>query len=265
MTNNHIDIIQNILTNNPCYKANKKIDVKGVMLHSVGCPQPNAAVFIKLWNKSNYNSACVHGFIDGNTGDVHQTLPWNHRGWHCGGSANNTHIGIEMCEPDGIKYTSGSSIKILKPLEEVRKTVTRTYISAVELFAFLCDSYGLNPLEDGVIISHSEGAERKIASNHGDPEHLWDQLKLPYTMYTFRREVAERMKINTNNIQQQEIPFRVKVTATALNIRKGAGTNYPIVGCIKDQGVYTITKVSNNWGYLKSGAGYICLDYTKKI
>ena len=47
----NVDIIQSILTLNPCYTANKKITVQGIMLHSVGCPQPNASVFIKNWNK----------------------------------------------------------------------------------------------------------------------------------------------------------------------------------------------------------------------
>lgn len=56
--------------------------------------------------------------------------------------------------------------------------------------------------------------------------------------------------------------FRVKVTADALNIRAGAGTNYKIVGMIRDRGVYTIVQTSGNWGKLKSGAGWICLDYT---
>ena len=96
-------LVQSILTKNPCYTAGRKITVKGLMLHSVGCPQPKASVFINSWNSPSYDSACVHGFIDGNDGTVYQTLPWNHRGWHCGsgsrGSGNNTHIGVEMCEP----------------------------------------------------------------------------------------------------------------------------------------------------------------------
>ena len=72
-------IIEQFLTNNPCYKAGRKISVKGLMLHSVGCPQPNAQVFIKQWNSASYDRACVHGFIDGNTGVIYQTLPLNHR------------------------------------------------------------------------------------------------------------------------------------------------------------------------------------------
>ena len=40
-------IVSEIMKENPCYKAGKKIKVKGLMLHSVGCPQPDAATFIK--------------------------------------------------------------------------------------------------------------------------------------------------------------------------------------------------------------------------
>ena len=60
-------------------------------------------------------------------------------------------------------------------------------------------------------------------------------------------------------------PYSVKVTVDVLNIRKGAGTQYPVVGCIKDRGVYTIIDTCNKWGFLKSKAGWICLDYTKKV
>ena len=57
--------------------------------------------------------------------------------------------------------------------------------------------------------------------------------------------------------------YKVKVTADALNIRKGPGTEYDIVGVISDKGTYTITEVSaNNWGKIKKG--WISLKYTKK-
>ena len=58
--------------------------------------------------------------------------------------------------------------------------------------------------------------------------------------------------------------YLVKVTANALNIRKGPGTNYAIVGCITDKGSYTIIEENNGWGKLKSDAGWINLNYTKK-
>ena len=131
-----------------------------------------ASVFINSWNSPSYDNACVHGFIDGNDGTVYQTLPWNHRGWHCGsgskGSGNNTHIGVEMCEPACIKYTSGANFTC-SDTATAKAVAKRTYEAAVELFAMLCRQYNLNPTADGVIISHREGHSRGIASNHGGP------------------------------------------------------------------------------------------------
>lgn len=186
-----MNITKEILTKNPCYKTGKTIKVKGLMLHSIGCPQPSAMALIKSWNTSD-TKVCVHGFIDANTGNVYQTLPWNYRGWHCGSSANGTHIGIEMCEPDCIKYSSGANFTC-SDLNKAKTMVERTYKSAVELFAYLCKEYNLNPLADGVIISHSEGYKRGLASNHADPEHLWKGFKLPYTMEGFRKDVKAAM------------------------------------------------------------------------
>ena len=59
--------------------------------------------------------------------------------------------------------------------------------------------------------------------------------------------------------------YKVQVTISNLNIRKGAGTSYPIVGHITDKGTYTIVETSGKWGKLLSGAGWIYLSYTKKL
>ena len=191
-------IVKSILTKNPCYTGGRTITVKGLMLHSVGCNQPKASVFINSWNSPSYYNACVHAFIDGNDGIIYQTLPWNWRGWHCGsgpnGSGNNTHIGVEMCEPACIKYTSGSGFTC-SDLATARASAKRTYEAAVELFAFLCKEYGLNPLKD--ILSHREGHTKGIATNHGDPEHLWNGLGMGYTMDTFRKAVKAAMEGTT--------------------------------------------------------------------
>lgn len=58
--------------------------------------------------------------------------------------------------------------------------------------------------------------------------------------------------------------YNVKVKCN-LNIRKGPGVKYGVSGVIRDKGVYTIVEKSGNWGKLKSGAGWICLDYTTKL
>ena len=216
-------LVESIMKRNPCYTAGRKITVKGLMLHSVGCPQPRASAFINSWNSPAHDSSCVHGFIDGNDGTAYQTLPWNCRGWHCRsgsrGSGNNTHIGVEMCEPACIRYTSGSSF-ICSDMAAAKAVARRTYETAVELFAMLCKKYGLDPLADGVIISHREGCARGIASNHGDPEHLWTQLGTGYTMDGFRKAV--RAEMDGRRKPAPEALYRVRKKWADAASQKGA-------------------------------------------
>ena len=159
-------IIESICTQSDCYKAGRTIEVKGLMIHSVGCPQPKAQPFINNWNKSGAN-ACVHAIVEPD-GEVYQLLPWNHRGWHGGGASNNTHIGVEMTEPNTIKYVGVATWQETGDVTNTKAHVLATYKHSVELFAYLCVKFNLDPLADGVIISHSEGHKRCIASNHGD-------------------------------------------------------------------------------------------------
>lgn len=334
-------IIEYFSVNNDCYKNNvNKVDSRyttfqnkgprGLMLHSVGCAQPSALVFAKKWNNSGA-SVAVHGVLQAD-GTVYHCLPWNFRGWHAGGSANNTHVGVEMTEPDCIKYTGGATFTC-SDLNKAKAQVEGTYKTAVELFAYLCKEYDLDPMTD--IISHKEGGKKGVASGHVDPEHLWSQLKTGYTMDTFRKAVKEAMsgvstakhetpKVETTaelyrvrkswadsksqigayatlkwaKISADKHPgykvydssgkcvyppteekvetevkvdtsFRVKVSIKDLNIRKGPGyKTYKSVG-VCPVGIYTIveTKVAEGftWGRLKSGRGWIALEYTKRL
>ena len=59
--------------------------------------------------------------------------------------------------------------------------------------------------------------------------------------------------------------YTVKVNVQKLNVRKGPGTNYGISTVIRYGEVYTIVGEDHGWGKLKSGAGYISLNYTKRV
>ena len=139
---------------------------------------------------------------------MYPLLPWNHRGWHGGGKSNNNYIGVEMTEPDTIRYTGGSSWEEIADGTNTKAHVLAIYTHAVELFAFLCNMFSLDPMEDGVIVSHSEGHKRGIASNHGDVVHWWS--KFDYTMDDFRRDVAERME--DDNMTQEKLSQRMGVS-----------------------------------------------------
>lgn len=176
-------IIEAFAVKNKCYQAGAPLTPRGIMLHSVGCAQPSAAAFARSFNQYQPGgvSVCVHAFAQAD-GTVYQTLPWETIAWHCGGSANSTHIGVEMTEPSaGMTYA------------EAAEQIAGTYHTAVELFAALCKQYGLDPEQDGVLIGHAEGHRRGVASNHADPELLWRTYDMGYTMDGFRRDVAEAM------------------------------------------------------------------------
>jgi len=177
-----------ILTNNPCYKAGKTIVPKGVMVHSTGANNPWLKRYVGpddgLIGKNTYNNhwnqdrpdgreVCVHAFIgklaDGSIA-TYQTLPWNMRGWHCGGSGNDTHIGFEICE-DGLTDSA---------------YFNAVYREAAELCAYLCREYGLTEKD---VICHSEGYKLGIASNHSDVMHWFPRFGK--SMDVFRADVKK--------------------------------------------------------------------------
>ena len=187
-------IIKVIAEKNKCYQAGGVLHPQGIMLHSVGCAQPSAAVFARSFNQyqPGGQSVCVHAVAQAD-GTVYQLLPWEMRGWHCGGSANSTHIGVEMTEPsEGMTYA------------EAAEQIAGTYHTAVELFAALCKQYGLDPAQDGVIIGHAEGHRRGVASNHADPELLWRTYDMGYTMDGFRADVAAEMAAKNTDTDEED-------------------------------------------------------------
>ena len=202
-----INIIEAFTTKNKCYQVATPLYPQGIMLHSIGCPQPNAAVMAQSYNvyRPNGQSVCVHAFVQ-RDGTVYQTLPWTVQAWHCGGSANRTHIGVEMTEPASIAYTgNGADWRDLDPTA-TETHVRGTYAAAVQLFAQLCARFALNPLADGVIISHAEGRMRGVASPHADPAHLWNAFGL--TMDMFRRDVYNAMHCINNDNDEEEDAMR---------------------------------------------------------
>ena len=192
-----------LLTQNDCCKAGKTIRPRGVMIHSTGANNPWLRRYVapddgrlgtpsgRHWNQPGLN-VCVHAFVgrlaDGSVG-AYQTLPWTMRGWHCGrgsrGSGNDTHISIEICEDS------------LVDEGYFRAAYDRT----VRLTAHLCREFGLDPLEDGVVICHAEGYRRGIASNHGDVLHWFPRFGK--SMDDFRADTARAMEEDDTVTQQQ--------------------------------------------------------------
>lgn len=259
-----------ILTENACYKAGKKIKVKGIMVHSTGANNPTLKRYVGpddgRLGKNQYNNhwntyhpggreVCVHGFIgklaDG-TVATYQTLPWDHRGWHAGGSANNTHIGFEICE-DGL--TDATYFK-------------KVYQEAVELCAYLCKEFGLTEKN---IICHSEGYRQGVASNHGDVMHWFP--KHGKSMDTFRADVAALLKketattgkptTSTTATVTTEIKEgdKVEFTATAEKYNPSSST---IPAWVKNDYYHIVTQTTSNGKKVTKG-GKTCVLLGKKV
>lgn len=270
-----------ILVNNDCYKAGRKITPKGVMVHSTGANNPNLKRYVgpddgllgvnkygNHWNKSG-TSKCVHAFIgklEDGTIATYQTLPWNYRAWHCGSSGNNTHISFEICE---------DSLSDDNYFESV-------YREAVDLTAFLCQKYNLDPMGDGVVICHKEGYARGIASNHGDVLHWFP--KHGKNMDAFRADVMEAMgttkesatvdpgsklDLPQSNTNAKSGTYRVDSPDGILNLRAGGSSDKPII-----EAMPTGSKViccgchTGKWLYVVSASGNVGFchsSYLKKI
>ena len=178
------------MTDNDCYKTNRKITPKGIMIHSTASPGVMAADWFERWNKPGVNK-CVHAFVDNN--ETWQYLPWNHRGWHAGApdeggtSANSTHIGIEMCEPHGHSYNGG--YQMIGYDATLQDSYFRSvWQNTVSLCVSLCIQFELNETH---IIDHSAGHQLGIASNHADVMHWFPHHG--ESMETFRAAVKEAL------------------------------------------------------------------------
>lgn len=81
-------------------------------------------------------------------------------------------------------------------------------------------------------------------------------------------EVNKRLGVTAAQpepVQQPTGTYKVRITASTLNVRAGAGTSYKVTTTVKKGGIYTITAEKNGWGKLKSGAGWISLKYTERV
>lgn len=109
-------------------------------------------------------------------------------------------------------------------------------------------------------------ASDAVLTGYEKPQNQSDSVKKARAEYG----KAYYKKFVKSEFTASEAPYQIKVTASVLNIRKDPTTNSAITGTIKDKGTYTIVEVSDGvgatkWGKLKSGAGWISLDYTKKV
>lgn len=197
-----LKMVKSFLVKNNCFLQGKMFTPKGLMLHSTACKGVPASTFLKSWNvpEPNGRSVCVHGFLD-LTG-FYQCLPYDMRGWHAGGTANNELIGVEICEPKD--YSDTEYFNTIKNM-------------TLEYAVYMCNRFGWTERN---VTSHVEANKLKgsaYASSHVDLDHWW--LKYHnYSIEDFRKELKE--KLEGGNMERfnkiEDIPDWAKPTIEKL-------------------------------------------------
>lgn len=221
------------MTQSTWYRNTGKVPVKGVLWHSTGANNPTVARYVQPddnvpdraeliekigknqygndWNHV-YVESGVHAFIGKIAGGevaAVQTGEWDKKAWGCGagkrGSCNNGWIQFEICE-DNLKDPA---------------FFEKIYREGVELTAYLCKLYGLDPhgtvqycgVTVPVILCHADSAWLGLGSDHGDVLHWFP--KFGKSMETVRDDAAALLAEDNSNEEdenmtneQKEVLFR---------------------------------------------------------
>lgn len=191
---------------------------------------------------NNVTKTSAHYFVDDDS--VTRSVPDNYTAYHCGAKTykhrycrNSNSIGVEICDDikNGVVYPSDKTIKntleIVAALMNKYSIPKSNVIRHYDVTGKLCPAYWCGTTD----------------KNKKWKTEFWD--KLPGGKTAAKPTTGYLVEINT----------------AALNVRKGAGTSYPVVTTVRKGQVYTIVAQRNGWGQLKSGVGWIKLSYTKKL
>jgi len=257
----------------------------GVTLHNtedlneaVGTTDPEQ--YTRATVNGNMGDTRVHYYVD----DVEawRNLSDAYTSWHAGtggnGKGNSNTISIECIMSS---LTGSQSVAAMNNAAKLIASIFKQYSWSIDKNLYT-HNYWINYLATGkcssdlttqnlnkVLPTASNIVNGGLANKNGKycPFYILPQWA------TFKNLVNSYLSTSSSSSSSIAQPvfeqYIVKVVTDYLNIRKGPGTNYPINGVIKDEGLYTIVEESNGsgaakWGRLKSGAGWISLDFTAK-
>ena len=216
-----MNLIQCIMTQSTCYKGTTYGVPVGILWHDTGAGNPNVKRYVqpsdndpkraellkiigKNTNGNDWNhksvDAGVNAFIgrleDGTVGTV-QTLDWELRPWGCGSGVNGSCNGTRANNsPFWIQF------EICDDYYKDPEYFKKAYREAVELTAFLCKKYNINPTGtvkyNGVtvptILCHQDAYKLGLGSNHGDTLEWFKKMGSYYTFANVRKDVAKLME-----------------------------------------------------------------------
>lgn len=222
--------------------------IKYIVLHYTGNKTDTAKANANYFYGGD-RGASAHYFVDGSS--IYQSVSDADAAWHVGknyGSnnlfgicTNKNSIGIEMCSTNGA-------------------ITSNTITNAVALTRYLMALYGI---KSDHVVRHYDVCSKHCPGWTGwlpPNENKWISFKAKLNASEAAAPTASKPNTETGSkTQKVKTPFLIKVRIRDLNIRTGAGTNYPRTGKYTGKGKFTIvqTNKAQTWGKLKSGAGWI--------
>ncbi len=258
----------------PNRTANRNHAIDTITIHCfVG--QVTAKRGCEVFQPSSKGASC--NYVVGYDGSIGLCVEEKDRSWCTGGY--KTVNGVKT--PIRVNGISGKSNDYQAVTIEVASDTTHPYAitdkamaALIELCADICRRNGIKKLlwkGDKNLVGKVDQQNLTV--------HRWFANKACPGDYIYQRlgDIATKVNVKLGASATSpapaapvsKVPYKVRITATDLRIRKGPGTNNAIVSVIKP-GAYTIVSEATGegatlWGKLKSGVGWVSLDYCKKI
>lgn len=185
------------------------------------------------------------------------------------------------CSSSSVNDNRAVTIEVASDTNDPYRVNDKAYEATIKLVADICKRNGIKKLvwstNKSDRMNHKNGCNMTVHRDYANKSCPGDYL------YNHMGDIAARVNkllgATTTATPTKTTPsattsfksYIVRVTADVLNIRKGPGTNNKVVGSIKRGGAYTIVEEkkgagsTKGWGRLKSGAGWVALDWVQKI
>ena len=236
----------------------------GKRTHSIDRITPHCVVgqlsaegICACFTSASRKASCNYGI--GTDGRIALCVEEKNRSWCSSSSANDQRaVTIECASDKSEPYAMNNKV----------------YASLIKLCTDICRRNGKNKLiwfgDKNKTLNYEPKSGEVILT-----VHRWFANKSCPGNWLYERmdDLAAKVTANLNATAAKtnsSVSYQVKVSIDNLNIRKGPGTNYAKTGKYTGKGIFTIVAESNGkgaskWGKLKSGTGWISLDYAKKI
>lgn len=221
--------------------------------------QLSAESICRCFTSPTRGASCNYGI--GSDGSVSMSVEEKNRSWCSSSNANDQRaVTIECASDKTPPYAMNDAVydSLIKLCVDICQ---RNGKSKLLWFGDKTKTLAYQPKDDEMIIT----VHRWFANKSCPGDWLYERLgDLASRVTDILAGTDSSIDDNDTATDFPNVPFSVKVIIDNLNYRSEPSMSGEILGQT-GKGVFTIVEVSDGWGRLKSGAGWISLDYAERI